>query len=220
MTITEPMTLATDYLLAVFTASLAWRLRRAAQMAAAAHQAAVARLRRWWAVAFLATAIAGVSGGTVHGFQQVLPGAVLSVLWLVTLETLVAAAFAVTAVAVTIAGSGPVRERRWLLASAAAFALYGALVVARTPVYLTAIVAYGVAFAVLLAVRLSMRPWDAGARLLIAGVVVSAVAAAIQQSGWSLHRHFNHNDLYHVVQALGVWLLFRSATAATVATPK
>jgi hypothetical protein len=43
------------------------------------------------------------------------------------------------------------------------------------------------------------------------GVSVSVLAAVVQQSGWSLHQHFNHNDLYHVIQAVGVWLLYRGA---------
>jgi hypothetical protein len=69
-----------------------------------------------------------------------------------------------------------------------------------------------VALAVLLAFRLvRVRPLDRGGRFLIAGIVVSVIAAAVQQSGWSLHPRFNHNDLYHVVQAVGVGLLYRSA---------
>ena len=39
-----------------------------------------------------------------------------------------------------------------------------------------------------------------------AGVLLSVVAAAFQHGGFDLHRYFNHNDLYHVVQ-LGAFLL-------------
>ena len=49
------------------------------------------------------------------------------------------------------------------------------------------------------------------ARWMLAGVAVSAIAAVVQQSGWSLHEHFNHNDLYHVIQGVAIWLLYRSA---------
>ncbi len=42
-----------------------------------------------------------------------------------------------------------------------------------------------------------------------AGVAVSFAAAAVQQSGLALHRHFNHNDLYHVIQMGGLYLLYR-----------
>ena len=38
---------------------------------------------------------------------------------------------------------------------------------------------------------------------------VSIAAAAVQQSGVRLHQHFNHNDLMHVVQMGGVWLLYK-----------
>ena len=39
------------------------------------------------------------------------------------------------------------------------------------------------------------------------GILVSIAAAGVQQSGIRLHRHFNHNDLMHVVQMGGMWLL-------------
>jgi hypothetical protein len=44
---------------------------------------------------------------------------------------------------------------------------------------------------------------------LAGGILVSIGAALIQQSGVRLHRHFNHNDLMHVVQMGAVWLLYQ-----------
>jgi hypothetical protein len=38
---------------------------------------------------------------------------------------------------------------------------------------------------------------------------VSVLAALVQQSGLTLHRNFNHNDLYHVIQLVALWLLYR-----------
>jgi uncharacterized membrane protein HdeD (DUF308 family) len=43
----------------------------------------------------------------------------------------------------------------------------------------------------------------------LGGVLVSALAGWIQVAGPDLHPSFNHNDLYHVVQAPGLWLLYR-----------
>ena len=40
------------------------------------------------------------------------------------------------------------------------------------------------------------------------GIPVSIAAAVVQQSGVHLHQHFNHNDLMHVIQMCGVWLLY------------
>jgi hypothetical protein len=207
MTISEPATLVTDYLLAIFTAVLAFRLRRAANHAGSDR---MARERRWWSAAFGLTAVAGASGGTVHGFQHALAPRVVDVLWLISLESLVGASFAVVGGAIAFADlTRPVRSRA-TSAAGLAFAAYGLWLIGR-PIFLFAIVAYGAAFAALVAIRLRTRPLDADGRLVLWGVAVSVAAAAIQQSGWGIHRYFNHNDLYHVVQAIGVWLLFRGA---------
>jgi hypothetical protein len=37
------------------------------------------------------------------------------------------------------------------------------------------------------------------------------LAAAVQASGFALHRHFNHNDLYHVVQIAAMVLFYTGA---------
>ena len=43
---------------------------------------------------------------------------------------------------------------------------------------------------------------------ILSGIAVSIAAAGAQQSGVRLHQHFNHNDLMHVIQMCGVWLLY------------
>jgi peptidoglycan/LPS O-acetylase OafA/YrhL len=48
-------------------------------------------------------------------------------------------------------------------------------------------------------------PW------LVGGVLVSFLAAAIQVNGIALYHHFNHNDLYHVIQMGGMYLFYRGA---------
>jgi hypothetical protein len=47
------------------------------------------------------------------------------------------------------------------------------------------------------------------------GMVVSFLAAGVQMSGMTLHRHFNHNDLYHVIQMAGFYLLYRGGGMLT-----
>ncbi|MCH7726414.1 MAG: hypothetical protein IH991_08060 [Planctomycetes bacterium] len=46
---------------------------------------------------------------------------------------------------------------------------------------------------------------------LISGVLISFAAAGIQMSGFNIHQHFNHNDLYHVIQMGAIFLLYRGA---------
>ncbi|HWR88215.1 MAG TPA: hypothetical protein VN277_07340, partial [Acidiferrobacterales bacterium] len=99
-------------------------------------------------------------------------------------------------------------------------ALYVAVVVAGYRPFGLAVAAYAPATLFLLAafvVRLRQehaRHW----RLGIGGLVLTAVAAAIQQLGIGLHPvHFNHNALYHVIQALALWMLYGTARASLCA---
>ncbi|MBL7014227.1 MAG: hypothetical protein ISR83_07380 [Candidatus Marinimicrobia bacterium] len=41
------------------------------------------------------------------------------------------------------------------------------------------------------------------------GILVSLGGAGIQASGFSIHKHFNHNDLFHVIQMLGYLLMYQ-----------
>jgi hypothetical protein len=46
----------------------------------------------------------------------------------------------------------------------------------------------------------------------MAGIVVALAGSVLQQAGVAIHPvHFNHNALYHVVQALAFYLLYRAA---------
>jgi hypothetical protein len=68
----------------------------------------------------------------------------------------------------------------------------------------------GIAFAVVLALHLwRFNGW------IVAGVALSAAAALVQASGFALHRHFNHNDLYHVIQLAAIVLFYRGARRLT-----
>jgi hypothetical protein len=52
---------------------------------------------------------------------------------------------------------------------------------------------------------------DSARRLWQAGVFVSMAGVAVQQSGWGLHQHFNHNDIYHLIQIVGLYYFYRFA---------
>ena len=45
------------------------------------------------------------------------------------------------------------------------------------------------------------------------GIGVTLVGLGMQQSGWSLAEHFNHNDLDHVIQMAGLYCFYRGALA-------
>lgn len=41
------------------------------------------------------------------------------------------------------------------------------------------------------------------------GILVTAIGLLIQQSGWSIYEHLNHNDIYHLVQMVGIYFFYR-----------
>lgn len=50
-----------------------------------------------------------------------------------------------------------------------------------------------------------------GHKWLKAGLALSAVGVSIQRIGIGFHEHFNHNDIYHIVQMLGIYCFYRGA---------
>lgn len=48
----------------------------------------------------------------------------------------------------------------------------------------------------------------AGTGLVACGLGVSFFAAGVQLLSWDPHKYFNHNDLYHVIQLAGMWIVY------------
>lgn len=202
VTIAEPMTLATDYLLGT--------LCEACGILLLMHNRSLRQTSiRLWAFALIAVAIGSYAGGTYHGFQPVLSAPVAAALWKVTTLSMGLASFLLLAAAFSAAFSGD--DRRWLIAAAALkLGIYIAWMLGHNE-FRYVIYEYGSTLAVLLVLVVADRTQGIrGHRAYIAsGILVSIAAAAVQQSGIRLHRHFNHNDLMHVVQMGGMWLLYK-----------
>ena len=50
---------------------------------------------------------------------------------------------------------------------------------------------------------------------IVAGVVLSIAAGLVQASGLDPHPHFNHNDLYHVLQGVAIVAYYRGVRMLT-----
>lgn len=194
----------TDYVLAALGLWFGWRLVTGGREAGESS-------RLLWGGSFLLMAVAAAAGGTAHGFAEALGGVEGSWLWTLTTFSVGLASAAMLSAAVLARLSGAPR-----------IALL-AVVVAKLAAYLAwmsvhdefRFVIYDYAPSMLAVVLLLAWPGAAGpgpvagAGWVAAGVAVSFAAAAVQASGLSLHRHFNHNDLYHVIQMGGLYLLYR-----------
>jgi hypothetical protein len=203
MTIAEPMTMLTDYVLAGVAGWLGLRLFRAR-----AGQAA----RSSWALAFAALAVAALLGGTYHGFAPHLAERTLGFIWTATVLAAGVASFGMLAGSVMAATAGSLRTA--LLAFAAAkLAIYAGWML-NHDAFIYVIADTGATMAALTALHVwsAIRKRDRASPWMLGGVGVSVLAAAVQASGFALHRHFNHNDLYHLIQIAALVLLYVGAT--------
>jgi hypothetical protein len=203
--ITEPSTLATDYMLGALCAALAWRLHSQSR-------GANRRAMRFWAQALAATAAGSFAGGTYHGFSTVLPEQLAREIWAGT--TIVVGMAACLLLSATLTAAVPRSTRRWLLFAVwGQFAVYAAWML-RHDAFVNVIVEYGLAmlFVLLLHVAAPRLRLEPSTRWVIAGVALTFAAAGVQQSGFDLHRHLNHNDVQHLVQMVAVWFLYKGGS--------
>ncbi len=202
MKISEPMTLFTDYLLAALALLFAVRLVRTG-----------CRLRQTsillWAAAFFASAAAAAAGGISHGLALYLGEFAHAALWKLTVYAVgIASLFLLSG---AIFGSVTGSLRRWLLTVAVLKFLFYAVWMITHNDFIYVIFDYAPALlgVLILQVYGAFCRGDRSAGWLIAGILVSFVAAGIQASGLALHENFNHNDLYHVIQMGAFYLLYR-----------
>jgi hypothetical protein len=200
----EVVTMATDYLLAATAFAAAMWLWKTAAGAPG----------RWWAVAFVATGVAAVLGGTSHGYAPALDKQTHGIVWRLTYVTVGIANFCILYGAALAAlprrllrGALFVLSIR-LLAVATALVLLAQL---RYVIYDYAITLVGLL--ALAAARGGRR--QLGARWVSAGVVFSLLGGLVQVGRIGQGRLFNHNDVFHVLQAIGIVLYARGGRDLT-----
>lgn len=204
---TEPDVTLTDYGLALLAGYMAFRLWRGARFGPT---------RGWLLAFFVAAALAPLLGGTVHGFFGVEGTPGHDVLWVATLLAIGLAAVAAWGLgARLVLGDGAARGLIGL--AVVVFVIYATAVLGGARDFRVAITHYlpAVLFlfaAVLLAYRKDPHP---GFRLGALGLLLTFVAAAVQQLGVGIHPvWFDHNALYHVIQAVALIFFYRGMTDA------
>jgi hypothetical protein len=198
----EPDVTLTDYLLALECLIFAALLVRQRSGAPAPRRALIGL--------FLGLASAAALGGTVHGFFAA-PGTAQNVLWTMTLMAIGLAAWSGWALFAASALEG--RTARIVTAVAGVeFAVYAGYLLFVDQSYVIAILNYlpaSLALTGLFLLRV-VQSRQAAAGLGLVGLILTFMAAAVQQSGLGLHpRYFNHNALYHLIQAIGLFLFFQ-----------
>jgi hypothetical protein len=204
MSLSEPTTMATDYVLVVLCGFFAWRLWRVGKGTA---QASVCS----WAAGFACFGLASLAGGTFHGFSTLFSEAALQELWKITVYAIGLASFFLLTGTFSTSIVPTVRQFAMLIPYVQLIVY--ALWMATHDDFRYVIYEYTFTNLSIVALQLytGVTHRAMSAQWLIGGVLVSFLAAGVQFNEIALHQHFNHNDLYHVIQMGGMYLFYRGA---------
>jgi hypothetical protein len=184
---TEPTTLLTDYALGAVSAALGVNLIKKS---------------RWWALAFVALALAAFLGGTWHGLWR------SDLLWKATTLSVGVASFGMVAGSASLVTRGPLKDV--LVAFAVLKWLAYSVWMLGHDDFMSVVADTGIALALVGLMHLwRFNGW------MLSGVAVSLLAGLAQASGVALHPRFNHNDLYHVIQIAAMFLFYRGLKKAS-----
>ena len=208
MTLHEPVVTLTDYLLTLECVVFAVLLARPGHVG-------VATVRFAFVTFFSAAASASLFGGTVHGFFPDPTSTGNRALWTATMLSV-----GLTALAALVAGAR-LSARRGLAAKlmpvfAFLYVIYAVVVIFFRREFIVAIYFYVPATVFLLGVFVWLwtTAQNPGAPWGVAGLLLTFVAAGVQVGRVALHpTYLDHNGLYHLVQAVAMYLLFRGALA-------
>ena len=204
MQFTEPVTMLTDYAIAVETIIFAVLLIRVKNVK---KKTAI----YFWAAAFMTIAIATILGGTYHGFQLYFKEATKIILWKAVVYSLsISSFFMILGTVVSAVPSW--LHKLFLIIISFKSILYIHLTAHKNNFYYV-IVDYLSAMSriLILQIYIFYRYQKPSALWIIMGIIISFIAAGVQQSGWIFANNFNHNDLSHIISLIAFYLLYRGS---------
>ncbi len=181
-----------------------------------ARKRCLAPVNGWFHVLFLATGLASAAGAVVHGFMTPSAGAA-SPVWALTLFALGASGAACWNLSGFFLALPPARLRMLKQITLIALSLYGFYVFSGQRKFITAIVAYLPGALILFGslVRFYFVQRSPTAINGLVALFLTLLSAAVQQLKVDLVPNvLGHNALYHLIQMVALFLLFRFAASA------
>jgi hypothetical protein len=192
-----------DFLLAGFSGILAWRLH--------SRPTEMPRTRRWFAIVLGAIAVSSFLGAISHGFIPEEHGSLGALIWRSTLMLIGPAAVGLCMLACLLLFRPGTVERARALALVA-LAIYVGLVLFEFHQFVIALLLYLPA-TLLLLTGFVVR-WRQGESFAVDGaiaMVLTLVAGVLQYLHIGIHPvYFNHNAVYHLVQGIALFFLYRA----------
>ena len=162
-----------------------------------------------WACSFFSLSLGGFFGGSHHVFGPQLPNYITKVIWMLTL-------IFVGITGLFLAGSAAtfyINEtgKIGLMLGSAILVIKYVLGLNKNDTFHHAIKFYVtlIILALIGFIPAFFSLGYTGALQIVIGLLVNLSAAGVQASGLTLHQHFNHNDLFHVLLILGMIFIYR-----------
>ena len=199
--ITEPMTMVTDYLLALFAWIFAYFILANGYD----------EVQLYWSLSLIVTGIGAVGGGSSHGFKEFFSEKINSVLWKTSIIPIGIGAYLMGVASIN---SSLDWQYRWTINLLLAFTtlLYCIWIAFVNDKFIYVIFYYAPLMLLVLALQVLRYLLSHLGGYIILGVLVSFLAAGIQiTTKEKLPKYFNNNDLFHVMQIIGLYLFYLGA---------
>lgn len=160
----------------------------------------------FWMLGFISCGIGAFGGGISHGFKEFIGDSGVSLSW-----TLCVYCFGLTTLlnlCGTIFAHASIKWQFPLLTIACLeFLFYSCWMMFHDSFFYVMLNYSSGAIAIIV---FELREWKncTSGSYIIAGIVLTFFAGALQQSGFGFHEHFNHNDIYHIIQMFSMVLLY------------
>jgi hypothetical protein len=165
---------------------------------------------RYWCAAFCSVGGSALFAAIWHGFGPVMDPRTIAMVWTASMAMAVAASFLFLIATLHVFTGG--RLLGWLAGCAVVkFALFAIWASVKDD---SRLAIYDIGLTML--AMLIMASWGAwtlrtrAAPWILAGVTTAMVGALFHQGRVSIHRYFNHNDLYHLMQIGALYFLYRA----------
>jgi len=170
----------------------------------------------WFVLFFMSLGLAALAGGTSHGFLNARHPRLDAIAWSVTMLAIGMAGLSIWNIGANLMGD--VRLARLVaVAATLLFAVYVPVVLFIDDRFLVAILYYlpAILFLLLLLLRRYIDNGQGWHLSGFAGMALAVIAAGVQQTDIVIHPVWlDHNVLYHLLQAVAIWLVYLFARNA------
>ncbi len=204
----EPMTAFTDLLITLLGSYFAWKLFLL-------YGQSTAGVHLYWGLAFVMVSIGALLGAVSHGVGPHFAPFVKNTLWkLTTLSIGGVSVFFLMTVIHHLPGLSLVFWIKWI--PVLAYLIYFCVILVNDQ-FLNVILFYVPIMIIVLMTMLysQFSLGTVGSGYISIGIIISFIGAGVQASRLGLHQHFNHNDIYHVIQMIGMGFFYHGATLLT-----